>query len=367
MSGLSRRSFLLTSSCAACATLASPPTIAQQKSKGKSAGGPTAGSTKVVSPPVSRGTRTRCGTRDPATAAVRESVRLANRAKESMNEHRDIEVPVNFHVLHDGKDGYVSEDRLRRQIEVLNADFRDCKVAFHINNIDWHDNPDWHRMVPAEIAAAYGYADNEGEAKQALGRDTDQTLNAYIVAPSIGGLLGWATFPWDLEIKSEMDGIVLNHAVVPGDPDFPQYLGRTGTHEVGHWLGLLHTFQNGCSEPGDGIDDTPFQAEEVYDCPVPAKSCPNSFGVDPVANFMNYTNDSCMNAFTVGQIGRIQSLTQVFRPRLLRETAAVARMPVASQPAPTAPAPASLPSPASARDPSVASDAVNTIIHGRSR
>lgn len=223
-----------------------------------------------------------------------------------------VEVPVYVHVINKGTgiaNGDVPSSQITAQIQVLNAAHADkgSPFFFTLAGIDRTTNLAWYTMGPGTSA--------EQQAKAALRIGGPGDLNLYTANPG-GGLLGWATFPQDYATDPLNDGVVVLFSSLPGGSAAPYNEGDTGTHEVGHWLGLYHTFQGGCSLRNDRVADTPAERSAAYGCPVGRDTCTRRWqaGADPIDNFMDYTDDSCMNTFSSGQMARADSLHQQYRP-----------------------------------------------------
>ncbi len=214
-------------------------------------------------------------------------------------------IPVYFHVIQSSTNttGGVTQTMITNQMSVLNNAYRSAGITFNLVSIDRTTNNTWYTVGMGTTA--------EAQMKAALRKGGKDALNFYTAGIG-GGLLGWATFPADYAGAPSKDGVVVLNSSLPGGTSAPYNLGDTGTHEVGHWAGLYHTFQGGCATPGDSVSDTPAEASPASGCPTGRNTC-SSTGVDPINNFMDYSNDACMNTFTPGQITRMAQQLTAYR------------------------------------------------------
>lgn len=221
-----------------------------------------------------------------------------------------VEIPVYFHILMNsaGTEGDISDDVVRKQIDVLNEAYaggghRETRTPtpfkFVLADTDRTRNDAWFNM---------SYSPEPTEAERAAKKDLNQgepsALNLYTA--NLGNdTLGWARWPW--EISAGVDGIVILYTTLPNGTLSPYNLGDTATHQVGHWLGLFHTFQGGCEDPGDDVDDTAPERSPAGGCQAARDTCPTQNGGDPVDNYMDYSDDACMSRFTAGQSARMDA------------------------------------------------------------
>jgi hypothetical protein len=228
-------------------------------------------------------------------------------------------IPVWAHVLrgtHKG-DRKLYPSGVRRTIKILNAGFgggqsaTNTRTRFHfvLHHIDFTRNDHWFHATPG---TRFDYQE-----KKKLHRGVARSLNLYFVGSGrtqFGALLGWSRFPWNYAKTPQMDGVSVNVDALPGGKFRKYNLGDTVIHETGHWMGLFHTFQNGCNTPNDEVADTPAEAEPAEGCPYGENTCGvnRTTGLpepgdkpDPIHNFMDYSYDACMFQFTPGQVARM--------------------------------------------------------------
>ncbi|CAE6437797.1 unnamed protein product, partial [Rhizoctonia solani] len=257
------------------------------------------------------GTRRACGT-------VLSGAKMTA-AEEYFNAHKpqiDLSglskcISVYWHVISADntlEGGNIPERQIENSLKVLNGDYRRSGLSFSLAKVDRTVNADWFNNVgPDEV--------EQTDMKKALRKGGASDLNVYSVGFKSGsgeGLLGYATFPSSYTANAQDDGVVILYSSVPGGTAAPYNLGRTLTHEVGHWVGLYHTFEGGCSVLGDHVLDTPPEASPAFGCPTSRDTCPGG-GSDPIHNFMDYSDDSCMEEFTDGQTLRLKAQLATYR------------------------------------------------------
>src|SRR5687768_2574780 len=206
---------------------------------------------------------------------------------------RVVRIPTYVHVIkgtHRGERVPAGPKRVRTVISILNNGMRGnqsqysalSRYQFVLKKIDYRKRDGWHH--------AFFNGPRDKRMKRALHRGNQGTLNLYINGggPRNEPVLGWSRFPWQYRGTPKLDGVSVNFAALPGGKATGYNSGDTVIHEVGHWLGLFHTFEGGCRGDGDVVPDTPHEAEPSYFCQTTRNTCRTSRGADPVRNFMDY-------------------------------------------------------------------------------
>ncbi|OAA43609.1 metalloprotease MEP1-like protein [Metarhizium rileyi] len=259
-----------------------------------------------------------CGTRAPSDEYVRVARQLSAEQDEGGLKARSwwetTYINTYVHIIsHDEtyEGGHVDGRTIKAQMDMLNANFANTGFQFILQDTTY--TVDWR----------YATLRNEHDEyiiKNWLRRGSYKDLNLYYHTSIWDGSTGWSRFPGNAAPGSRdfiMDGCTMNVGTMPGGWYYPWNEGKVTTHEVGHWLGLIHPFEardlsDGCHGPGDWVDDTPASASPTYGCPIWRDSCMLP-GLDPVDNFMDYTDNRCQSRFTNGQIARMKSWFDYYR------------------------------------------------------
>ena len=262
------------------------------------------------------------------------------------NSSTVITIPVVFHVIYNTSAQNISDAKILAQLDVLNKDFSrtnadasntpavfqtlgaDTEIQFCLATQDANGNPTTGIIRTSTNKSSFSLNDDIKFTSSggANGWNSNHYLNIWTgrIMEDFGQgpepILGYAQFPGG---TGNTDGVVIYFSAV-GGPNAPgtftpYHLGRTGTHEVGHWLGLSHVWgDDGSSCSGsDQINDTPNQGPPNFNCPsFPKISCSNGPNGDMFMNYMDYTNDNCMNIFTQGQKTRMQGAINTSRSTL---------------------------------------------------
>lgn len=252
---------------------------------------------------------------------------------DSKSQEQIITIPVVVHVVWKTQTEKINKTVVDSQIEVLNEDYRrqnsdavntptefqdeavDTKIEFYLACKDPQGNSTT-GITFTETTKDHFYKEGDSVKYSSLGGHdawpSEDYLNIW-VCDLAGTYLGYAQFPGGDE---ETDGVVIDYQAFGTEPpaEDPYDLGRTTTHEVGHWLNLYHLWGNGGCVSDDYVNDTPMQSGSYYGlCPMhPQTSC-NSH--DMFMNYMDYTDDACMNLFTEGQKNRMRALFSTGGPR----------------------------------------------------
>ncbi|MEO0727097.1 MAG: zinc metalloprotease, partial [Bacteroidota bacterium] len=230
-----------------------------------------------------------------------------------------ITIPVVVHIVYNNATENISDAQIQSQLDVINADFRrtnsdadniwsqaaDAEIEFCMATVDPSGNPT--NGITRTSTTRTSFSTNDDMKFDSRGgKDAwprDDYLNMWVCDIS-GGILGYAQFPGG---SAATDGVVMDYQYFGtiGTATAPFDLGRTTTHEIGHWLNLRHIWGDGGCGVDDFVTDTPESDAPNYSCALGHVSCGST---DMVQNYMDYSDDACMNLYTFGQKARMRAL-----------------------------------------------------------
>ncbi|MGB0525166.1 MAG: M43 family zinc metalloprotease, partial [Flammeovirgaceae bacterium] len=243
-------------------------------------------------------------------------------------------IPVVVHIIYANSQENISDAQIQSQIDVLNEDFAqlnadynppsefaavaagNTQIQFEMATVDPNGNPT--NGITRKSSSRTSWGTNDAMKSSAQGGvdawDASQYLNMWVCNIG-GGILGYAQFPGG---AAATDGVVMSPQYFGSSAkgsgfylSAPFDLGRTTTHEVGHWLNLRHIWGDGNCSVDDFVADTPTQNGSNGGCPsYPDRSCTNNggFSSDMFMNYMDYVNDACMYMFSAGQKDRMRAV-----------------------------------------------------------
>jgi hypothetical protein len=248
-----------------------------------------------------------CGTIAPKHNRLSNKSLLDPDLKRFIRPFKNAIIEVYFHVIQDSNNqGKIPTQTILKQMKLLNTAYASTGIKFELLKIDAVISDRW-------FGLDFVSYDKHYEMKNALRQGGPDALNIYTTKLSN---LGYSTFPHDANVNLNFDGVVVEFTSLPGGSYKNYNLGMTVVHEVGHWCGLQHTFKgNDCEGEGDGVDDTPAQKSPTVGCPMSKRpdTCTLKPGIDMINNYMDYSPDSCINAFTLGQIKLMTASLRLYR------------------------------------------------------